>query len=253
VQTRGHRGPLRARHALDADGAEHAQAVAHRIEVALAVHALALEARDLVDDEAGLRHADVHERLDLEPVAVDVDVRQAARPERVVAVAEVGVARPVQRVHQEVEPAIAEPTGEGDVRAVAALGEARALHEVGAVDERGHEARDLRRVGRAIGVQHHDDLARGGLEARPERIPLATARLFDDDHVRSQRAGDIDGAVRRVPVDDDDLVEVIGQLREDVREVLRLVEGRDDRADGRRLTGDADGRGGAREARLGRG
>src|SRR3954468_15217543 len=56
-------GALRARHALDADRAQHPKAVAHRVEVALAVHALTFEARHLVDDETGLRHADVHERL----------------------------------------------------------------------------------------------------------------------------------------------------------------------------------------------
>src|SRR4051794_14416321 len=99
---------LRARDALQADGAQHPQSISDSAEVALAEDALALEARHLVDHETGLRDADVHERLDLEAIAVDVDVRQAAGPEGVVAVAEVGVARAVERVHQEVQALVAD-------------------------------------------------------------------------------------------------------------------------------------------------
>src|SRR4051795_6947764 len=49
AQPRRDPGALRARHTLDADRAQHPEAVAHRVEVALAIHALALEARHLVD------------------------------------------------------------------------------------------------------------------------------------------------------------------------------------------------------------
>ena len=51
---------------LAQDRAQHAAAVAERAQVALAVDALALEARHLDDPQAGARDADVDQRLDLE-------------------------------------------------------------------------------------------------------------------------------------------------------------------------------------------
>ena len=62
------------------------------LQVALAVDAAALVAGNLVDLEPGLGGADVHQGLDLEAVAVEVEHVQVAGPEGVVAVAEVGVA-----------------------------------------------------------------------------------------------------------------------------------------------------------------
>src|ERR671920_1154772 len=106
-----------------------------------------LVAGHLLDGQSGLGDADVHQRLDFEAVAVDAHVWEATRPEGVVAVTEVGIARVVQGVYERVESAVAKAPGPGDVRAGAALCEARSLHEVGAVAEGRNEARNLRRVG----------------------------------------------------------------------------------------------------------
>ena len=65
---------------------------------------------------------------------------------------------------------LAEP---GDVGAAAAGEEARSLGEVGARLERRHEAGDLGRVGRAVGVDHHDQVPGHGGEAGAERVALA--------------------------------------------------------------------------------
>ncbi len=62
-------------------------------------------------------------------------------------------------------------------------------------------------------------------------IALAGALLLDDLSVGSQAAGDLARAVCRATVDHDHLVEIARQARKHVREVLDLVEGRDDDAD----------------------
>ncbi len=62
-----------------------------------------LVARDLADPQPRFSRADVDESLDLEAVAVDVDVDEAAPPEGVVPVAQIGEARAVERVDEDVE------------------------------------------------------------------------------------------------------------------------------------------------------
>ena len=101
-------------------------------------------------------------------------------------------------------------------------------------EQRLDEPRDLRRVGRAVGVEHHDDVAAGRREAARERVALAAPVLQDDAHVGADRAGDRDRVVdssgrrrgrprRPMP----------GSRVEDVRQVRRLVERRDHDADRR--------------------
>ena len=127
-------------------------------------------------------------------------------------------------------PVVAELAQRGDVVAVAAVVEARALDEVGAGDQRGDEQRDLGRVGRAVGVDHHDDVAGAGGEAAGQGVALAGAGLLHDHHVRAQLAGHRDGAVDRAAVDQDHLVDARGQRGEDVRQVPLLVHRRDHHA-----------------------
>ena len=64
--------------------------------------------------------------------------------------------------------------------------EPAALGEVGARDQRAHERGDLGRVGRAVGVEHHDDVAGGGGEPAGHRVALALAGL--GDHLRPTAA-----------------------------------------------------------------
>ena len=63
----------------------------------------------------------------------------------------------------------------GDVGAAAAGQEARPLGEVGAGLQRLDEARDLGGIGRAVGVEHHDDVAGDRGEAGAQRVALAAA------------------------------------------------------------------------------
>src|SRR6266511_673616 len=140
---RNGRGRDRLPSKLADNGLQNAEAVAKRAEVALSVNAIQLEARDLGDDEPRLCDPNVDQRLNLEPVAVDVDDRQAAGPERVVAGAEVGVARSVEKIDQTAQECVAHPAKPRDVSASSSLDEPRALREVGAVQERLDEAGDL--------------------------------------------------------------------------------------------------------------
>jgi hypothetical protein len=66
-------------------------AVGEDAEVALPVHPRPFLARYLLHPQPGFRRADVHDGLDLEAVAVQVECGQVLRPERVTAVAQVGV------------------------------------------------------------------------------------------------------------------------------------------------------------------
>src|SRR5215213_4979986 len=97
------------------DRADDAAAVAHGAEVADAVDALVLVRRDLDDLQPGARRADVDQRLDLEPVDVGDDGRQAATPEGVVAVAEVGIASGEQQVDRRTQREVARLPDVGDV------------------------------------------------------------------------------------------------------------------------------------------
>src|SRR5882757_1548379 len=148
---------------------------------------------------------------------------QAAGPEGVVAVTEVGEGCAVKSVYREAEETIPELAQCGDVGAAPARDEARALGEVRAGLERLDEAWDLRRVGRAVGVEHHDQVSGHRREAGPQRVALALAGLGHhlDARVGAARGGD--GFVLRVPVDEDHLVEPLGQFAEDGSDVLLLV------------------------------
>ncbi len=70
-----------------------------------------------------------------------------------------------------------------------------------------HEVRDLAGVRRAIGIEHHDDVAGGGLEPAAECGALALTLLHDDLDVGQQLAGNFDCSVGRMPVDEDHLVD----------------------------------------------
>src|SRR4051795_13367329 len=118
-----------------------------------------------MDDEPRLRGPDVDERLDLEAVAVHPHIGKAMRPEGVVAVAEVGEARPVQPVDERVERVVPQPSRPRDVRARSALGEARSFDEVCARAKSRDEAWDLGRVRGTVGVESDDYVAGARIEA----------------------------------------------------------------------------------------
>src|SRR5438552_6823958 len=126
---------------LAQDRLEDGPSVGHHTKVALPVDAHALEARNLCDLEAGMKGSQVHLGLDLEPVAVGRDVGQNAPPECDVAVAEIGEAAAEEQPDEADKTAIAQPPQESHVRRPRTLGEAGALDEVRAGDERAHERR----------------------------------------------------------------------------------------------------------------
>ena len=95
---------------------------------------------------------------------------------------------------------------------------------------------DLGRVGGAVGVEHHDDVAGGGGEPAGHRVALALAGLGDRLDRRQHAARGVDRAVGGVAVDDDDLVDGRAHRRDRGQhdlQVLGLVPRRDDHADQR--------------------
>ncbi|BCB84831.1 hypothetical protein Psuf_021440 [Phytohabitans suffuscus] len=151
---------------------------------------------------------------------------QDVDPERVVAVAQVAVAGPEKQVGQERQRAVADAPKAGQVVAATAQTGTAAFGEVGAVAQGRHEPGDLGGVGAAVGVEHDDHVAGRGGEAADERVALAVAGLADQPGRGQHPADDAVRVVRRVPVDDDDLVHR-RQRRQHLGEVARLVEGRD--------------------------
>ena len=156
-----------------------------------------------------------------------------AVPEGVVAVRDVGVARAEERVRDAAQEVVAHGAQGREVGAATALDAARALDEVRAVHERGHEQADLLGALRAVGVERDDDVARRGLDAALDRLALAAALLRDDAGVGTAGAYGLDGAIGRTAVDEHDLV-LTRDPREHERDVRGLVECRDHDAHARR-------------------
>src|ERR1700733_13069680 len=102
------------------------------MQVALPVQPGVLVAGDFLDQQTRLGRANVHHRLDLEPIAVQVELGQVLRPERVVAVTQVRVTRAKKEVNEGAEDPVAPMPRKRDVVTAAATREARSLSEVGA-------------------------------------------------------------------------------------------------------------------------
>jgi hypothetical protein len=130
------------------DRPENPQSVRHRIEVAGTEDPIPLEARDLEDAEPGLGDPHVDQRLHLEPVTpqhhrrviaqrrsgIEPDDVEAVPPERVVALAQVGVPGPVEQVDDSVQPVVAGLAHPTDIAAAGTGHEPGALGEVGTVN-----------------------------------------------------------------------------------------------------------------------
>ena len=151
------------------------------------------EARHLDHFQASLGCTNVDERLDLEPVpplhrvarcggtvAVEPERGEAGSPERVVAIAQVRVPRAGPYVGEPDEPAVSKAPKAGDVFTAATRKEPRPLGEVGSLQERVDVPRDLRGIGRTVGIEHNDDVATRLQKAALERIALAAPCLLDD-------------------------------------------------------------------------
>jgi hypothetical protein len=191
------------------------------------VDAEVLVAGDLLHLQSRLDDPDVHQGLHLEAGAVEVDLVEAVPPERVVAVAQIGVPGAELAVDDRAQHPVAELADERHVVGPAAVGEPGPLGEVGAGHQRGHVRHDLVAVGRAVRVDHHDDVAGARLEAGDERVALALPLLADDFDAGPQIAGDLDGVIGGPAVHEDDLLYPVRKRLEDVREILRLVHGGD--------------------------
>ena len=243
--------------ALGQDRTQHTPAVPDGVQVADAVDPGMLVARDLGHPQPGLRDADVDQGLDLESVApqpgaaagrdvrfsIQAEHRDVPPPEGVVPVAQIGVLRPAQHVDQAAEDPVTQAAQPGDITAAAADGEPCALGEIRAVQQGPDELRDLGRIGRAVGVDHGDDVPGRRDEPAGQGVSLAAAVLGDDPDPRAQPTGGGDGVVDGVPVDNDDLVQPVRQLGEDMRQVAGLVQSGNDHRDLRPGLADARERG----------
>ncbi len=185
--------------------------------------AVVFVARDLLHLESGRDDPDVDEGLDLETGAVEGDLVEAVTPEGVVAVAEVGVPGAELAVDERAEGPVAQSANGRHVVRAAAVGESGALGEIRTADEGGDVRDDLLAVGRAVRVDHDDDVAGAGREAADQRVALALADLLDHLDVRPQFTGDVHRVVRGISVDEHDFVNPFRQCLEHVRKIFGFV------------------------------
>src|ERR1700733_4826897 len=122
------------------------------MQVALPVQPGVLVAGDFLDQQTRLGRANVHHRLDLEAIAVQVELGQVLRPERVVAVTEVRVTRAEKEVNKGAEDPVAPVPRKRYFVPAAAPREARSLSGGGAGGKRGNKAGDFQAVGGPVGV-----------------------------------------------------------------------------------------------------
>src|SRR5215831_8079056 len=148
---------------LGKDGAHHAEAIAAGAQVTDAMNPRMLEARNLGDGEPRPGDAYMNEGLNLKPVAPEPSVIPGRRrrrgiqaqnwhvlpPEDIESVTEIRIAPVEARVEEGGQRAVADASQPRDVTAAAPQGEPGSLGEVGPVQQRCHEPRDLAGVGRA--------------------------------------------------------------------------------------------------------
>ena len=119
-----------------------------------------------------------------------------------------------------------------EVRAAAWAQASRALHEVEPpFIEDSKCIEDIERIHRPVAVHRDDDLSGCGRQPLFESATLALRRLLDDHDVRAEPGGDVDGAVGRLLVDDDDLIHCAWNGRQDPPESSLFVETWDDERD----------------------
>ncbi len=113
-----------------------------------------------------------------------------------------------------------------DVVAAATGNEPRSLGKVSTVEKYFYKPWNLGRVGGAIGVDHRNDVARRCCESACKRIPFTLTGLRNHLHIRPRVTRDGHGAVQRETVDKDDLMNIDGDPRKDMRYIASFVEGR---------------------------
>src|SRR5579875_175361 len=213
------------------DRAQHPFAVAIGMQIRDACPSGQLDAWHLPYDQAGLDRVEHELGLDLESLRRERQVRKTRAPERAVAIAEIRERAAIEAVHDAHERAVAGAAQACPVLRAATREVARALHEFRTASERLDEASHFGWVGAAVPVDHHDHLARGGGEARPERQPLSRACLMDDPQVRAQAASDDLGVIGGQPVDQNDLGNPLGDASEHPGQAARLIQRRHHHAD----------------------
>ena len=193
--------------------------------------------RDLPHVEVLTGRPDHHLGGELHADRAHVEHRHDAPSERAHAAVGVTDVRPVQSVEDAREQRIAQPAQPGHGAGLQTL-HAVPEHELSAVVELLHEARDLAEVVGEIGVDHDDVVALGGREPRQIRAPVATPPLLDDRGAGGSRK--LAAPVGRAVVDDDHLTRETALLEhgasaaDALADRLRLVQTRDDDGDARR-------------------
>src|SRR5947209_3079963 len=171
-------------------------------------------------------------RLDLEAAGRELKLGERLAPKSHEPVAELREPTAEEPVDQPPQAEVSERADPTDVRRSAEPHEPRALDEVVAMLEEPQVTADLGWIHAAIRVEHHDQVPARGGEAGPYGGALPSGALEHDPRIGSRFPHDGDRLVGRTAIDDDELVEAVGQPVENPPDVLRLVQRGNDRADG---------------------
>ena len=164
-----------------------APAVPEARELRLALARVVVD-RDLLDLEPLLARADHHLGCELHPGGPQVEARQRRAPDRAHAAVRVAHAGAEEEVEDPGEHRVPDVAVEPGHRAGLDALHAVAHHEVGALVELGHEARDVAEVVGEVGVGHHDVVALRGGEAGAVGAAVAAPRLVHHQRRRPPRA-----------------------------------------------------------------
>ena len=172
--------------------AQVAPAVPEARELRLALARVVVD-RDLLDLEPLLARADHHLGCELHPGRPQVEAGQRRAPDRAHAAVRVAHAGAEEEVEDPGEHRVPDVAVEPGHRAGLDALHAIAHHEVGALVELRHEARDVAEVVGEVGVGHHDVVALRGGEAGAVGAPVAAPRLVHHQgagrRARARRCG----------------------------------------------------------------
>jgi hypothetical protein len=115
-----------------------------------------------------------------------------------------------------------------DIATAATSSEPSSFREIRSVSKGSDEPWYFSWIGRSIRVNHRDYIACGRFKATRKRIAFTLPGLSHNAHVGPKLSGYFHGTVNRLSVNQDDLVSVPWDSRENIWDISFLIECRND-------------------------
>ncbi len=125
-------------------------------------------------------------------------------PKCVVAVAQIAVLAAEEQAHYHNKHPVTETAEQFHIRCAATLQKTRPFGEVSTRQKHPHKRGDFFRIGRAITIQHHNDIASSRFKTGTERHAFAPAGFHDDFDIRAELTCNFNRVIRRPPINQND-------------------------------------------------